>query len=52
MPDDLKKLIQDIRKANNTSDFRNIPATIYMQWIDRIGHKKKPSLLKTFRFNQ
>ena len=51
-PQDLKEVIQCIRKNKQCPDFRGIAAKDYLKWINKIGHlNKKPTLLKTYRFN-
>ena len=53
IPDDLKKILLDIKKNKATDEFRGIPVKKYIEWIEHIGHKNKStSLLKTFRFSK
>jgi hypothetical protein len=53
IPNDLKIIINDIRRGVSTREFRGIPREKYMYWLNFIGHEdKKPTLLKSFRFSQ
>ncbi len=52
LPEDLKKIISDIRHQNAATPFRGILAPEYLKWISFVGRKeKRPTLLKTFRFD-
>ncbi len=53
LPDDLKRIIADIRKGQPKLSFRGVPPQQYMQWLTYVGRKNKlPSVLKTFRLQQ
>lgn len=53
LPQDLKQVLQEIKKGKAKIPFRGIEADRYESWVKRIGRKEKyPTLLKTYRFNQ
>lgn len=52
LPDDLKEVLNELRHQAPKTPFRGIPVESYRRWLASVGWKdKKPSLLKTFRFN-
>lgn len=53
LPENLKQVIQEIKKGKAKTFFQGIMPHQYEQWISRVGRKGKyPGLLKTYRFNQ
>ena len=53
IPDDLDEVVRAIRRGEATAPFRGIPASDYLPWVVKIGHKgKHPTLLKSFRMTQ
>jgi len=51
-PDDLQDVIKRITHGEEPVQFRGVEPRLYLQWIERIGHRgKSPALLKTFRFS-
>ena len=51
LPQDLAKVLNDLRRGTATQEFRGISAKNYSTWVKRVGRAgKNPSLLKTFRF--
>jgi len=52
LPEDLAAVLQGIIHGEETKTFRGVAPRLYLQWVERIGHKgKSPSLLKTYRFS-
>jgi len=53
LPKDVADTVYAIRHGQATQPFRQIPASSYLPWVERIGHKGvSPSLLKSFRMKQ
>lgn len=53
LPENLKKVILEIKKGKAETPFQGIMPHQYAPWIDRVGRRGKyPGLLKTYRFNQ
>ncbi len=53
LPDDLHAIVRAIRRGEATESFRGVPASDYLPWVAKIGHKgKQPTLLKSFRMTQ
>lgn len=51
-PDDLQDVIKRITHGDEPVQFRGVEPRLYLQWVERVGHKgKTPTLLKTFRFS-
>lgn len=52
LPEDLAEVIKRIVHGEEPVPFRGIAPQLYLQWVERVGHKgKSPALLKTFRFS-
>ncbi len=52
-PEDLRKIVANIRKGKASQSFHNIPPKAYLRWIPLVGHKGvQPSYLKSFRFQK
>ncbi|MBL4634591.1 MAG: hypothetical protein JKY56_12000 [Kofleriaceae bacterium] len=53
LPDDLHAIVRAIRRGEAVEAFRGVPASDYLPWVVKIGHKgKQPTLLKSFRMTQ
>jgi hypothetical protein len=53
LPDDLREVVAAARRGECTASFRGVPASDYLRWIPRIGHRGKlPTLVKTFRLDR
>ena len=49
-PEDLRKILVDIRNREANQPFRGIPPKDYLKWIPRIGQRNKtPTVSRTFR---
>lgn len=52
LPEDLRKVVNAIKRGQPTDRFRNIDISSYSQWIPNLGRKGKyPKATKTFRFD-
>ncbi len=53
VPEDLQAVAHAIRRGEASEPFRGVPASQYLPWVQRIGHRgKSPTLLKSFRLQQ
>jgi hypothetical protein len=51
LPEDLGRVVGDLRRDRVPSDFRGLPGADIHRWLRRVGRKDKlPALLKSFRF--
>ena len=52
LPEDLKKIVNDLKKGKVEQNFRGVESSQYMRWVPFVGRKSGlPKLTKTFRFS-